>query len=152
MGRPILFSKAILLTAFLPLYTMQRVEGKIFRPMALTLTFALVTGTILALTVVPMLSTFAVKKRIAKRESWVVRMLLRLYRPTLAWALRRRYWVAGAAVLSLIIAGVTLNFIGSEFLPKLDEGSLWVRGFMPQTIAPGEATRLVKQVRAILAS
>ena len=63
MGRPILFSKAILLTAFIPLYTLQRVEGKIFRPMALTLTFALIVGTILALTVVPVLASFAFKKK-----------------------------------------------------------------------------------------
>ena len=152
MGRPILFSKAILLTAFLPLYTMQRVEGKIFRPMALTLTFALVVGTFLALTVVPMLASFAVKKKIAGHESWVVRVLLRLYRPMLDWAIARRCWVVGGAGLGLVLAGASLSFIGSEFLPKLDEGSLWVRGFMPETIAPSEATRLVKKVRTILAS
>jgi cobalt-zinc-cadmium resistance protein CzcA len=152
MGKPILFSKAILLTAFLPLYTMQRVEGKVFRPMALTLTFALVVGTILALTVVPMLASFAVKNKIATHESWVVRGLLRLYRPILEWAITFRTWVLGVAVLGLVIAGASLYFIGSEFLPKLDEGSLWVRGFMPETIAPSEAARLVKKIRTILAS
>jgi cobalt-zinc-cadmium resistance protein CzcA len=67
MGRPILFSKAILLTAFIPLFTLQRVEGKIFRPMALTLTFALIAGTLLALTLVPVLASFAVKKKFAPR-------------------------------------------------------------------------------------
>jgi len=97
MGRPILFSKAILLTAFIPLYTLQRVEGKIFRPMALTLTFALVVGTILALTVVPALASFAVKNKIAEHESWVVRSLLRIYRPSLQWALRSRRLVLGSA-------------------------------------------------------
>src|SRR6516165_10319491 len=70
MGRPIVFSKAILLTAFIPLYTLQRVEGKIFRPMALTLTFALITGTILALTLVPVLASFAFKGRFSTEESW----------------------------------------------------------------------------------
>lgn len=152
MGRPILFSKAILLTAFLPLYTMQRVEGKIFRPMALTLTFALIVGTILALTVVPILASFAVKRRIAEHESWTVRKLIHLYRPILDWALRARFWVLGWGLIGLLVAGVSLYFIGSEFLPKLDEGSLWVRGFMPETIAPSEATRLVKKVRVVLAS
>ncbi|EEF62625.1 efflux RND transporter permease subunit [Pedosphaera parvula] len=152
MGRPILFSKAILLTAFIPLYTLQRVEGKIFKPMALTLTFALIAGTILALTVVPMLASLAVKNKIAEHESWVVRGLLRIYRPILDWALGARYWVIGGAVACLVLAGLTLPFIGSEFLPKLDEGSLWVRGFMPETIAPTDASKLVQKVRTILAS
>jgi cobalt-zinc-cadmium resistance protein CzcA len=152
MGRPILFSKAILLTAFLPLYTMQRVEGKIFRPMALTLTFALIAGTILALTIVPALASFAVRSKIAAHESWIVRKLVSLYRPLLSLALRRRTVVLGVSLLSLIGAGVTAYLVGSEFLPKLDEGSVWVRAFMPQTISPTEAARLVKRIRATLVS
>ncbi len=152
MGRPILFSKAILLTAFIPLYTLQRVEGKIFRPMALTLTFALIMGTLLALTMVPVLASFAVKNRIAEEESWLVRWLLRIYRPLLALALRWRLAVLAVAVASLAGAGVLLAFIGSEFLPKLDEGSLWVRVHYPQSISPAEAARLTTQVRVILSS
>jgi len=97
MGRPILFSKAILLTAFIPLYTMQRVEGKIFRPMALTLTFALIVGTILALTVVPMLASFAFRKKFALHESWLVQRLTALYRTALARAMSARFaFLAGA--------------------------------------------------------
>ncbi len=152
MGRPILFSKAILLTAFLPLYTMQRVEGKIFQPMALTLTFALLAGTILALTVVPALASFAVRRKIAAHESWIVRQLLALYRPVLAAALHRRKLVLGISLLSLAAAGATAYLVGSEFLPKLDEGSLWVRAFMPQTISPTEAARIVKRIRGTLIS
>jgi heavy metal efflux system protein len=152
MGRPILFSKAILLTAFIPLYTMQRVEGKIFQPMALTLTFALIAGTFLALTVVPSLATFAVKHSIAGHESWIVRRLVALYRPILERAMNARVLVMGCAVAGLAVAGVTLFLTGSEFLPKLDEGSLWVRGFMPETISPTEAGRLVQKMRGILVS
>jgi len=152
MGRPILFSKAILLTAFIPLYTMQRVEGKIFRPMALTLTFALVVGTILALTIVPVLASFAVRNQIAEHESFLVRVLLRIYRPMLDWAIKARYVVMGIALASLVVTGIVLTRIGSEFLPKLDEGALWVRGFMPETISPTEASRLVRKAREILAS
>ncbi len=152
MGRPILFSKAILLTAFIPLYTMQRVEGKIFKPMALTLTFALIVGTFLALTVVPALVSFAVKKGIGEHESWIVRLLFKLYRPLLDGAIRARYPVLGAAILCLAGAGAMLYFMGTEFLPKLDEGSLWVRGFMPQTISPTEAASLAKRVRQMLLS
>ena len=152
MGRPILFSKVILLTAFIPLYTLQRVEGKIFRPMALTLTFALIVGTILALTVVPVLASYAVKKKIAEKESLLVRFLLRIYRPMLVKAQAMRLVVLGIAVASLVVMGVVLYFTGSEFLPKLDEGTLYVRGFMPQTISPSESAKLVKQTRTILAT
>ena len=133
MGRPILFSKAILLTAFIPLYTLQRVEGKIFRPMALTLTFALIVGTILALTVVPVLASFAFRKKFATHESWVVRRLMAVYRPALARALRTRLLLPAIALAVLGLAVLALTRIGSEFLPKLDEGSLWVRAFMPET-------------------
>jgi cobalt-zinc-cadmium resistance protein CzcA len=152
MGRPILFAKAILLTAFVPFYLLQSVEGRIFRPMALTLTFALATGTVLALTLIPVLAGFALKKKIAGRESWIVRRLNALYRPLLDQALKRRGWFLGGAISLLAIAGLVLAGIGTEFLPKLDEGSLWVRGFMPQTLSPGEANRLSAQVRRILSS
>lgn len=152
MGRPILFSKAILLTAFIPLYTLQRVEGKIFRPMALTLTFALITGTILGLTLIPVLASFALKTKFATHESWIVQRLLSIYRPLLERAMRARTALLIGAVVILAAAGLVLAHIGTEFLPKLDEGSLWVRGFMPQTISPTDSDRLSRSVRAILAS
>ena len=152
MGRPILFSKIILLTAFIPLFTLQRVEGKIFRPMALTLTFALVAGTILALTLVPVLTSFALKGRFSTKESWIVQQLGRLYRPLLERAIKNRALLLGAALLVLVGAAVVLANIGTEFLPKLDEGSLWVRGFLPQTISPSGADSLSQHVRRILAS
>ena len=153
MGRPILFSKAILLTAFLPLYTMQRVEGKIFQPMALTLTFALIAGTLLALTVVPVLASFALKGgHSGGHDSWLVRRLQALYRPLLDRALRTRRVVYVLAVLSLVAGGIVASNLGSEFLPKLDEGSLWVRVHMPQSISPTESARLAQRVRGVLAT
>ena len=165
VGRPILFSKAILITAFLPLFTLQRVEGKIFRPMALTLTFALLGGTILALTAVPVLISFAIRRlgpgaaRAGghehaghERESRLVVVLGRLYRPALDAILGRRKAVLAAAAAVLAVGGVTAAFLGSEFLPKLDEGALWVRVTMPGAVAPSEAARMVRRVRGILAS
>ena len=152
MGRPILFSKVILLTAFIPLYTLQRVEGRIFRPMALTLTFALIVGTIFAIVVVPALASFAVKTKIAEHESWIVRWLLRLYRPALDFALRSKALILIGAVLLLAAGGVTYSFLGSEFLPKLDEGDLWVRTFAPQSISPSESAKITQNVRKRLAA
>jgi cobalt-zinc-cadmium resistance protein CzcA len=152
MGRPIIFSKIILLTAFVPLYTMQRVEGRIFKPMALTLTFALIAGTAFAIVAVPVLASFAVRGRIAARESWIVRWLVRLYRPVLKFALATPAMVYVAAGILIAAAVVTFLLIGSEFLPKLDEGDLWVRTFAPQSIAPSESARITQNVRKRLAS
>jgi cobalt-zinc-cadmium resistance protein CzcA len=152
MGRPIVFSKAILLTAFIPLYTLQRVEGRIFKPMALTLTFALITGTLFAILVVPVLASMATRGGVADQESWIVRWLLRLYRPALDFALRSRRLVFAVAVGLLAVGAVTYHFLGSEFLPKLDEGDLWVRTFAPQSISPSESARITQDVRRRLAS
>lgn len=152
MGRPILFSKIILLTAFIPLYTLQQVEGRIFKPMAWTLTFALIAGTFFAMLVAPALATFAVKGGIQEEESWIVRWLLRIYRPALAFAMKSRWLIFIAATALLVLGGVVLHFEGSEFLPKLDEGDLWVRTFAPQSISPSEAAKITHQARLILAS
>jgi cobalt-zinc-cadmium resistance protein CzcA len=152
MGRPILFSKAILLTAFIPVYTLQRVEGRIFRPMALTLTYALVTGTLFAVFVVPALISFVVRQIPKEDESWIVRQLNLLYRPLLGAAFRARWLVFSLAGVSLLAGLVAYFFIGSEFLPKLDEGALWVRIFMPKSISPSEAASVVNNVRHRLAA
>ena len=152
MGRPILFSKVILLTAFIPLYTLQRVEGRIFRPMALTLTFALIAGTLFAIVVVPALASFAVRGKIAAHESWIVRWLLRIYRPALDFALRSPMIVLVVAVGLLAAGGMTYAFLGSDFLPKLDEGDLWVRTFAPQSISPSESAKITQNVRRRLAA
>jgi cobalt-zinc-cadmium resistance protein CzcA len=151
MGKPVLFSKAILLTAFIPLYTLQRVEGKIFRPMALTLTFALIAGTLLALFVVPTLLSLVLKPDRVAHQAWLVERLRRAYRPALDFALRRRWLVLGAAIAVLVGAGIVATTLGSEFLPKLDEGSLWVRITMPGSISPTEADRITTRARRILA-
>ncbi len=153
MGRPILFSKVILLTAFIPLYTMQRVEGRIFKPMALTLTFALIAGTVFAIVVVPALASIAVRGgKIAAHEAWIVRALLRVYRPSLASALKVPKMVYLVAAVLLLAGGFTYTRLGSEFLPKLDEGDLWVRTFVPQSISPSESAKITQKVRKMMAS
>jgi cobalt-zinc-cadmium resistance protein CzcA len=152
MGRPILFSKAILLTAFIPLYTLQRVEGRIFRPMAVTLSFALIVGTLFGLIVVPVLASFSVRGGIAEQESLIVRALLRVYRPALSFALKSGRLVVVIALGLLLAGAVTYRFLGSEFLPKLDEGDLWVRTFAPPSISPSESARITRDVRRRLAA
>jgi cobalt-zinc-cadmium resistance protein CzcA len=153
MGRPILFSKVILLTAFVPLYTMQRVEGRIFKPMALTLTFALIAGTVFAIVMVPALASLAVRGgKIAAHESWIVRMLVGFYRPALAFALRVPAAVYVSAAVLLVTGALAYSKLGTEFLPKLDEGDLWVRTFAPQSISPSESAKITQNVRRHLAA
>lgn len=157
MSKPILFSKIILLAAFIPLYTMQRVEGRIFRPMALTLSFAIIVGAILGLIVVPCFASFFLKPRsgIGENERMgfgLVGYLKERYVPLLTLALRRRFVVLTGSIIALGLSILLAMALGSEFLPKLEEGSLWVRITMPESIAPTEASRLTKQARQILAS
>jgi cobalt-zinc-cadmium resistance protein CzcA len=150
VGTPQLFSTAIVIAAFVPLFTLQRVEGRIFRPVALTLTFTLVCGTALALTLVPTLASFILERPHKGGESGTVRALLRVYRPLLAWALGHRRAVVTGALLTFLATLGVLPFLGSEFLPKLDEGALWVRVNMPGSIGPTEAATVVRRVRRIL--
>ena len=153
MGRPILFSKVILLTAFIPLYTMQRVEGRIFKPMALTLTFALIAGTVFAIVVVPALASFAVRSE--DRGARILDRALAAAPLPPGAGLRPesshcRVYRGGR--LLLVAGGVVYSLLGSEFLPKLDEGDLWVRTFAPQSISPSESAKITQNVRQILAS
>jgi cobalt-zinc-cadmium resistance protein CzcA len=151
VGKPQLFSTFIIVTAFVPLFTLERVEGRIFRPVALTLTFTLICGAALALVLIPTLASFVLTDRPRGGESVLVRWLLVRYRPLLAFALeRRRMVVGGSAAILLCTLGI-VPLLGSEFLPKLDEGALWVRVILPGSIGPSEATGIVRRVRAILA-
>jgi cobalt-zinc-cadmium resistance protein CzcA len=152
MGRPVLFSKAILLTAFIPLYTMQRVEGRIFKPMALTLTFALIAGTFFAIVIVPALARVSMRGKTGAPEAWIVRKLVHLYRQGLAFAMRLPVVIYIVALALFIGGGIAWFCIGSEFLPKLDEGDLWVRTFAPQSISPSESAKITQHARQILAS
>jgi len=152
VGTPQLFSTAIIITAFVPLFTLQRVEGRIFRPVALTLTFTLVCGTLLALTLIPTLASFILRRRTGGGESTLVHLLVARYRPLLAWALGHRRTVIVGAVVVLVGTFSLVPLLGSEFLPKLDEGALWVRVTLPASIGPTEAASVVRRVRGILRS
>ena len=153
LGHPILFSKAIIITAFLPIFTFQRVEGKIFAPVALTLSFALAGALLLTLTLVPALLSYAVRRpgMAETHVGWLVRLQAR-YRSLLALAFARPRAVAGAslAVLALALAGAPL--LGTEFLPKLDEGNIWLTITLPSATALERTKEVERDVRAILAS
>lgn len=153
MGSPILFSKAIIILAFLPIFTFQRVEGKIFTPVALTLTFALIGAILLTLTLLPTLLSYAVKnKDLAEKHSDWMHKLQGHYRNLLLWAGNRRKSIVVASTGMLAITLMVVPFLGSEFLPKLDEGNIWLTISLPPATALDKTKDVERQVRAILNS
>jgi cobalt-zinc-cadmium resistance protein CzcA len=151
LGHPILFSKAIIILAFLPIFTFQRVEGKIFSPMAFTLSFALIGAILLTLTLVPVLLSYAVKnKNLAEKHSpWMERLQTR-YRNFLLWAETRRKRIVAASLAMLLLTLAGVPFLGSEFLPKLDEGNLWLTITLPPATALEKTKEVERHVREIL--
>lgn len=145
---PIFFSSAIIVAAFLPLFTMTGVEGKVFGPMALTYGFALTGALLLALTFSPVMASLVLRTRHQERETLIVRWIRRLYGRLLKGALARPVVTTGLACLALGLTLAALPLIGGEFMPKLEEGNLWVRATMPNTISFNYAAQLVAQMRA----
>jgi heavy metal efflux system protein len=153
LGHPILFSKAIIILAFMPIFTFQRVEGKIFSPMAYTLSFALLGAILLSLTLVPTLLSYTMKgEAMAEKESRWLRILQERYRRALGWSMARRARVIGAAVLMLGTAAGAAPYLGTEFLPKLDEGNIWLTISLPPSTALDQTKVVEREVRAILRS
>jgi cobalt-zinc-cadmium resistance protein CzcA len=148
VGAPIFFSSAIIVAAFLPLFTMQGVEGKVFGPMALTYGFALTGALLLALTFSPVMASLLLKPKAEERETFLVRWLNRAYKPLLRGALARPLMTVALAFAALVATLATLPLIGGEFMPKLEEGNLWVRASMPNTISFSYANQLADQMRA----
>ena len=122
---PVTSGILIIITVFLPLLTLQDLEGKFFVPVALTIVFALAGSLILSLTVIPVLASYLLRE-VKHEDPWLPRKLLALYEPTLAWAMRRQRVVAAVAVVMLLVAGVVYTQVGKTFMPTMDEGDLIV--------------------------
>ena len=152
--RPVFFAIVITITAFLPIFTLQRVEGRLFHPMAWTVAFALLGALLFWIVVAPVLASFAFAKGAREWENPVMTYVLRLYRDALRWAIRHRAITVGSCLI-LVAFGNYLAFgglIGSEFLPHLDEGAMWVRGTLAPSTGPDEGIRVANQARIILCS
>ena len=153
MGRPILFSKAIIILAFLPIFTFQRVEGKIFSPMAFTLSFALLGAILLTLTLVPALLSYTMKREdMAEKHSGWMHKVQEGYRSLLLRCAPLRWPLAGASVVLLVISLVLAPRLGSEFLPKLDEGNIWLTISLPPSTGLEKTKEVERHVRKILKS
>jgi cobalt-zinc-cadmium resistance protein CzcA len=150
VDKAILFSTAITVAAFFPLFTMQGVEGQIFGPMARTYGYALAGALIATFTITPVLSSLLLPQNVKEVETLVVRALHRIYRPVLHFALDRRRLVVGIGVAFLAVAGILAPFLGSEFLPALEEGNFWIRASLPPSMTLDAGTEATAKMREIL--
>ncbi|QQO21043.1 efflux RND transporter permease subunit [Bradyrhizobium diazoefficiens] len=147
VSRSIFFAAAIIIAAFLPLFTLSGVEGNIFGPMARTYAYALAGGLLATFTVTPALSAIILPAHVEETETRVMLILHRLYSPLLQWAVANRAIVLGGAV-GLVLMTVALGrLLGLEFLPKLEEGNLWIRATLPPTISLQEGNSYVNEMR-----
>jgi heavy metal efflux system protein len=151
MGRPILFSKAIIILAFFPIFTFQRVEGKIFSPMAYTLSFALLGAILLTLTLVPAILSVSLRYTdLAEKHSRWMHKLQERYRVFLRDTMPSRMVVVGASCALLALSLILAPYLGSEFLPKLDEGNIWLTITLPPSTSIDKTKELEQNVRGIL--
>jgi cobalt-zinc-cadmium resistance protein CzcA len=150
---PVFYAIFIIITAYLPIFTLQRVEGRLFRPMAWTVAFALLGAVIFSMTIAPVLSSFLFRKEVREWRNPVLAWLTERYQQALRWSINHRFITVGVALAALggVAYLVLGGAIGSEFLPHLDEGSLWVRGTLAPSIGPTESLRIANQTRVLLA-
>ena len=152
VNRSIFFAAGIIIAGFLPLFTLSGVEGHIFGPMAKTYAYALAGGLLATFTVTPAISAILLPDHVRETETWVVRVLHRLYTPALHFAVANRVLAIAGVVVLLVLAGVAVRSLGLEFLPKLEEGNLWVRATMPSTISLEEGNGYVNRMREVIRS
>ena len=152
VDRPIFYSVAVILAGYLPIYALSGPSGKLFHPMAETMSFALVGALILTLTLIPVLASYWFKKGVREKPNRAFEWMKRKYAVQLDWSLDRPKTTMLIATLIFGAALLLVPFIGGEFMPHLDEGALWVRATMPYTISFEEASSIAPQIRDILMS
>src|ERR1700732_2554312 len=152
VSRSIFFAAAIIIAAFLPLFTLSGVEGNIFGPMARTYAYALAGGLLATFTVTPALSALILPAHIHETETWIVKKLDAIYLPVLNWAVGNRNLVMAGAACLVVMTLVFGRLLGLEFLPKREEGNLWIRATLPPPISLQEGNSYVNEMRKVIAS
>jgi cobalt-zinc-cadmium resistance protein CzcA len=150
VDKAVFFSTAITVAAFVPLFTMQGVEGQIFSPMARTYGYALMGALLATFTITPVLASYLLPDHVDEAETIVVRLLRRIYTPVLRWSFSHRKIMVAIAAAILVFFGVLVSWLGTEFLPALEEGNLWIRASMPPTISLEAGMPIVNKIREIL--
>jgi len=152
VGRPTLFSMLIIIAAHIPIFALQRHEGRIFQPMALSVTTALVGSLIVSLTLVPLLAYWMLRTRLPKGDNWLVIGAKNFYEPLLNWALNHRRQMVALALCGFGLSIVAASRLGSEFLPELNEGTFWINWDMPASLSQEEAARVLRKARMELST
>jgi cobalt-zinc-cadmium resistance protein CzcA len=152
--RPVFYAIGIIITAYLPIFTLQSVEGRLFKPMAWTVAFALLGALTFSMIVAPVLASFLFRRDAKEWNNPALHWLTERYRAAVRMAIRLRWITVGVGVASVAAAGflASSGIIGSEFLPHLDEGAIWTRGTLAPSTGPDEGTRLMNQARIALAT
>jgi heavy metal efflux system protein len=152
--RPVFYAIAIIITAYLPIFTLQRVEGKLFKPMAWTVAFALLGALIFSMFIAPALASFLFRAGDQEWDNPVMGYLTVRYRKVVTRAVEHRPFTVGVALVSFALAAFLAfgGVIGSEFLPHLDEGAIWVRGTLAPSTGPTEGSRIAERARQVLCS
>ena len=151
VSRSIFFAAAIIIAAFLPLFTLSGVEGNIFGPMARTYAYALAGGLIATFTITPALSAIILPAHVQETETWIMRMLHKAYMPILTWAVASRKIVMAGGIALVVLTVILARLLGLEFLPKLEEGNLWIRATLPPTISLQAGNSYVNEMRKLIA-
>jgi heavy metal efflux system protein len=150
VSQSIFFAAAIIIAGFVPLFTLSGIEGHIFGPMAKTYAYAIAGGLIATFTITPALSLMLFKDKVEEQETALVRLLRRLYEPALEFFLANRIIAFSCMALMLLIAVIAMRSLGLEFLPKLEEGNLWVRATFPQSISLEDSDAYVNRMRVLM--
>lgn len=152
MGKAIFFSKAIIITALLPIFSFEKVEGKVFSPLAWTLGFALLGALIFTLTLVPVLASLLLKKNVVEKDNFFVRAINRGAQRFFAFTYARKTASLLVATAAVVLGLGSFHFLGSEFLPELNEGSIYVRAQLPLSISLDESNKLGNEMRRVFLS
>jgi len=150
VGRPTLFSMLIIIVAHVPIFTLQRHEGRIFAPMAYTVSSALVGSLLFSLTLVPLLCFYLLGRSVKHEDNAMVEWLRRQYRRVLMAVIDRPVAVVGSTLVAFVLALALVPRLGSEFLPELNEGTMWVNVLLPPSVSVAEASRLCSRIRGII--
>ena len=150
VGRPVVFAVAIIIIVYLPILSLTGIEGKMFKPMALTVVFALLGSLILSLTYVPAAMTFILRGRVSERESFLIRHAKRLYRPALDFVTRSRAQAVAVATALVLVSFAIFPLLGSEFIPRLDEGALAVQIQQLPSVSLSQSVRTVTEAEKVL--
>ena len=150
VSQSIFFAAAIIIAGFVPLFTLSGIEGHIFGPMAKTYAYAIAGGLIATFTIAPALSLFLLPARIEERETMIVRRLRQVYEPALEFVMANRIITFSGLALIALLAIIAVRSLGMEFLPKLEEGNLWIRATFPQSISLEESNSYVNRMRVLM--